>query len=848
MDVNYKKKYYTDVKNVKQWFYSTKERCDSLKSHMKYMKMLYHDMPKIQETKKTLCDPNWQNCKIKTSNNDETIVSRQVNCNNSLEKYSDTLYDKIHKDKPFITSNLANILSENNLQKKEEEKEKQKNLNKQKGTETELSSITLQTYAIPQNTQSRSLLQTQKDNMAQCEEHNYNWQFPYQKHLTEYSTELIGNNETLTKSFEQLTLDNQNSYLLQESFSAKDDIKLNISGNVKDGSMDKSKVSTKNEKKEKAISSALSSKKGSLCKLDDIVPLKIKRRRKKIHCSNSRSTVTTRDTIFLGKKDTKKRKQKNSVSNRHTFKSQQTSNDVVEIYHNAAAKSGSTSAIPSKHSKLEHHMNYINILTSSAMNKQQNISIKPKYEDNNYQNVSDVNVDCPQNYSQKQHQTGQKTVGRITINNDLSNNLKISTSPACTMEKFNSHQCQHAIIQASYCDPIVTHNYEMPTLASKLKRANRSYFGRFNFQNIPFVVGTSVTPSHNLGLNIQQVLSIMKTRQIAATGVTPLLIRKISRGMKPASVLIEQINNQQSKLSHINSQMNNIHIQKENLFMSKGDHLLENENMFLKYDRKGVSNLNVNLKSNIEQYQSLQKGINSSVNKYGNFHKKKDTRSENQLNTLNTILHVTDNKMLKLFASQQNVNTKMENPEMQSKIYQNTLQGNICDKHISNTSTVNHSQDSKGIREVLINLHDQFEEMNTKYERLQAKAKKYSDKDLEEEILHLEKELSIKEDEINAVVNLYKEVMSLKHQMKLLQKKNSYVCISTEIPLGSDKLYAAMPFASTKSNGSNGSNFQQKLFHKRGNSAVTREPISLRLAGLLRQIQTFQKQLKLTSW
>lgn len=122
---------------------------------------------------------------------------------------------------------------------------------------------------------------------------------------------------------------------------------------------------------------------------------------------------------------------------------------------------------------------------------------------------------------------------------------------------------------------------------------------------------------------IQKVLSIMKTRQIAATGVTPLLIRKISRGMKPASVLVEQKNNQQSKLSHINSQMNNIHIQKENLFMSKGDHLLENENMFLKYDRKGVSNLNVNLKSNIEQYQNLQKGINGSVNKYGNFHKKK---------------------------------------------------------------------------------------------------------------------------------------------------------------------------------------------------------------------------------
>lgn len=87
--------------------------------------------------------------------------------------------------------------------------------------------------------------------------------------------------------------------------------------------------------------------------------------------------------------------------------------------------------------------------------------------------------------------------------------------------------------------------------------------------------------------------------------------------------------------------------------------------------------------------------------------------------------------------------------------------------------------------------------------------------------------------------------MALKHQMKLLQKKNSYFCISTEIPLGSDKLYATVPFSSTKSNGLS---FQQRPFQKRGNNVITREPTSLRLAGLLRQIQTFQKQLKLMSW
>ncbi|KAK9299309.1 hypothetical protein QLX08_007659 [Tetragonisca angustula] len=812
MDINSKKKYYSDVKNVKQWFYSTKERCDSLKSHMKYMKMLYHDMPKIQETQKTLHDPNWQDSKIKISNNNENVISKQTDCNNSLKKYSSVQYNMIHEDEPSVTSNIANVISNSNLQQKHEEK--QEDLNKQKGTEIELSSITPQTSVIPQNTDSgsRLLLPFQKENMV-CEEHNYNWKsIPYQKHLTEYSTELIEKNKSSSKSFEQLILDNQNDYLFQESSPMRDDMKLNISHDVEDKSMDKSKTSAKNEKKERAISLTLSSKKGSSCKLDDIVSVKIKKRRRKINCSNSRSTVTTKDTTSLGKKDTKRRKQKNNINSRHTFKSRQTSNEVVEIYHNAAAK--------------------------SAMNKQQSTSKKSKCEDNNYQNVCNA-INNSENDSQK-YEIGQKTIGKSTIINDLNNDLKVSTIPVCTMENYNSHQCQHTIMQASYFNPIVTHNYEMPTLASKLKRANRSYFGRFNFQNIPFVVGTSITPSHNLGLNIQQVLSIMKTRQIAATGATSL-IRKISRGMKPASILIEQINDQQSKLPHMNSRMNDIHVQKENLFMNKGDHLLENENMLLKYNRKGMSNLNVNLKSTIEQYQSLPKEISNSENKFEN-HKKKDTRSENQLNRLNTaqVLHATDNKMLKLFASQQNVNAKIENPQMQPK----TCQDNIYNKHISNTSIVNYSQNSKSIREVLINLHDQFEEMNIKYERLQAKAKKCSDKDLEQEVLHLEKELSIKEDEINAVVNLYKEVMALKQQMRLLQKKDSYVCISTEIPLRADKMYAAMPFMSVRSNGSN---FQQRSVHRKGHSIIAREPISFRLAGLLRQIQTFQKQLKLTS-
>lgn len=48
-----------------------------------------------------------------------------------------------------------------------------------------------------------------------------------------------------------------------------------------------------------------------------------------------------------------------------------------------------------------------------------------------------------------------------------------------------------------------------------------------------------------------------------------------------------------------------------------------------------------------------------------------DTRSENQLNTFNTakMLHASDNKMLKLFASQQNVKTEMGILNVQTNVY-----------------------------------------------------------------------------------------------------------------------------------------------------------------------------------
>ncbi|XP_031767514.2 uncharacterized protein LOC113518214 isoform X3 [Galleria mellonella] len=56
--------------------------------------------------------------------------------------------------------------------------------------------------------------------------------------------------------------------------------------------------------------------------------------------------------------------------------------------------------------------------------------------------------------------------------------------------------------------------YELPTVASQMKQAGMRYsYGNANHTNIPFVVSKSTAPSHNIGVNIQQVLNGIKVQQ-----------------------------------------------------------------------------------------------------------------------------------------------------------------------------------------------------------------------------------------------------------------------------------------------------------------------------------------------
>ncbi|KAJ8967736.1 hypothetical protein NQ317_009798 [Molorchus minor] len=89
-------------------------------------------------------------------------------------------------------------------------------------------------------------------------------------------------------------------------------------------------------------------------------------------------------------------------------------------------------------------------------------------------------------------------------------------------------------------------NYELPTIASKMKQVAKSYLTSFNLKAIPFCAAISTSPSHNIGINIQQVMNIIKTRQ-SVNGISPTLAHNIGLAAerinsRPLSTLVSTIN------------------------------------------------------------------------------------------------------------------------------------------------------------------------------------------------------------------------------------------------------------------------------------------------------------------
>ncbi|RVE43577.1 hypothetical protein evm_011761 [Chilo suppressalis] len=75
--------------------------------------------------------------------------------------------------------------------------------------------------------------------------------------------------------------------------------------------------------------------------------------------------------------------------------------------------------------------------------------------------------------------------------------------------------------------------YELPTVASQMKQAGmRFYADNRNTSNIPFIVSKSTAPSHNIGVNIQQVLNGIKVQQ-PVSGIPPTIAHHMGLGHIP---------------------------------------------------------------------------------------------------------------------------------------------------------------------------------------------------------------------------------------------------------------------------------------------------------------------------
>lgn len=201
-----------------------------------------------------------------------------------------------------------------------------------------------------------------------------------------------------------------------------------------------------------------------------------------------------------------------------------TTQNLVELYHNTKAVNKSDSDESCQKTKTPERPLQ---LTSLPLTQVSN---------SKFDNLTNINIDkfnmsyCPppsglQSHQQQQQQPPPENYYRCPLtpigeNDQYDNRSRIS-----------SHQIK---------------NYELPTIASKLKQVAKGYIHTFDFRTIPFVAARSTTPSHNIGINIQQVMSIIKTRH-SINAISPTLAHNIGlaaerlQNNKPLSAIVSSL-------------------------------------------------------------------------------------------------------------------------------------------------------------------------------------------------------------------------------------------------------------------------------------------------------------------
>ncbi|XP_066148435.1 uncharacterized protein Oseg1 isoform X3 [Euwallacea fornicatus] len=192
------------------------------------------------------------------------------------------------------------------------------------------------------------------------------------------------------------------------------------------------------------------------------------------------------------------------IMNRLVSKLKSKNTNLVEIYHNEAVKHSYSDESDLKKSR-------------------------EQYERHSKEDVPPLNIHAINEHSG----TEQTSITKLTY-------------PAELTGQFTNKSLEALRTEVKW---VYSKNYKLPTVTSKMKQVTKAYIGNVNLKTIPFCAAISTTQSHNIGINIQQVMNIIKNKQ-PVNGISPTLIHNIG-------LAAEKLNNKSflAFVSNINSHM-----------------------------------------------------------------------------------------------------------------------------------------------------------------------------------------------------------------------------------------------------------------------------------------------------
>ncbi|CAH0545787.1 unnamed protein product [Brassicogethes aeneus] len=338
-------------------------------------------------------------------------------------------------------------------------------------------------------------------------------------------------------------------------------------------------------------------------------------------------------------------------------------------------------------------------------------------------------------------------------------------------------------------------SYQLPTIASKMKQVAKCYFNAFNFKAIPFCPAASTSPSHNIGINLQQVMSMMKTKQ-PFQGLSPTLAHNIGLAAerlnsRPASMLVTTMTSRTATCSFLRTsscplsknRMNYQHLQEMAKRIPEEDIIMEGEEetrevpaMKTTYITGPSGDMKIESKNDpvwAADADNLRKctcvnlcgpDLNQMVNKFQISQPPNSAQSQVQ----------------RLPKYKSNLTKKKPRPIKMALVTKNNgvitnNNGNVVEEADETPQVPIHIK-QKTLKGVLTNLHKEFDTMNGRYEELSKMGEAMNEENVKE-LQQLDVDLTAKEEEITMVMSLYKEVLALKQQVQTLKQKSSVASV-----------------------------------------------------------------------